>query len=244
MGEDYGSLVGSEEQEYQKPSHNLQRKQARTVLAVCVVGLMAMVTLSFYSLSDAQVGTEYLLAQGAAQVSLVDVSAMQRAKPTDQVTFEDLSSVRRAEAATTAAQKAPEGPLPVGQVIRVDMPAKEMQSLKVGSVVKGQVRRPMLAADGQEEFNTLDFTGKVCFHSMSIMRSASSLTKNTAYTSPEMSHCIAHIPQVRSLQLITVRGKVQSDAMGEPDEGVVTVKMLSDQFLAPGTAVTVRCVCI
>mmetsp|Transcript_18558 Transcript_18558/g.42369 ORF Transcript_18558/g.42369 Transcript_18558/m.42369 type:complete len:453 (-) Transcript_18558:2216-3574(-) len=44
--------------------------------------------------------------------------------------------------------------------------------------------------------------------------------------------------KVRSLQMITVQGKIQSDVLGEPDEGVVSVKLLTDQFVAPGTAVT------
>ena len=43
--------------------------------------------------------------------------------------------------------------------------------------------------------------------------------------------------QVRSLQALTVRGRIQGRA-GQPDEGVVSVKLLSDQFLAPGTSVT------
>jgi hypothetical protein len=161
MGGDYGSLVSSAEPQHQSSAKMLPQKRTRAVLIACVAGLMAVVALSSYSLSEASMNSEFLLAQGASQVSLVDVSAMQRAKPEDQVSFEDLSSMSRAQAATSAAQKAPTGPLPVGQVLRVDMPASQMQSLKVGSIVKGQVRRPMLAADGQEEFNTLDFTGKV-----------------------------------------------------------------------------------
>ena len=38
--------------------------------------------------------------------------------------------------------------------------------------------------------------------------------------------------QVKSLQAITVRGKIQGQP-GQP-EGVVSVKLMSDQFLAPG----------
>jgi len=78
-----------------------------------------------------------------------------------------------------------------------------MEKLKVGSIVKGKVREPMLASSGGEVFNTLDFTGKV-----------------------------------RSLQMITVQGSLGSSELGKPDEGVVAIKLLSDQYLAPGTSVT------
>lgn len=106
------------------------------------------------------------LLQGFPQVSLVDSSAIARERASmgaDQVSLQDISSMRRAAAAASAAQGAAAGPMPVGHVIHVDMPTSEMKQLKVGSIVKGTVRRPMLAADGAEEFNTLDFTGKVSF---------------------------------------------------------------------------------
>eukprot|EP00961_Rhodomonas_salina_P054573 733069-Rhodomonas_salina.1 len=44
--------------------------------------------------------------------------------------------------------------------------------------------------------------------------------------------------QVRSLQMITVQGNLGSSELGKPDEGVVSIKLLSDQYLAPGTSVT------
>lgn len=147
-------------------------------------------------------------AVGLIQLSMVDVSAAQRAKRHDSVSFIDVSGEGggRGRQAAALAAEAPSGPVPYGHIIHVDIPAAELKQLKVGSIVKGQVRRPMLSQteSGREDFNTIDFTGKV-----------------------------------RSLQKITLQGKISGDGLGAKNEGVVTVKMLSDQFIAPGTAVTV-----
>jgi hypothetical protein len=156
-----------------------------------------------------------------AQVSFSDVSAQQRrlmharAAP-GSVSFTDLSALRRWSgrgaqlsarggglAATTSLASTGGDPIPPGHVIHVNVPRSAMQSLKVGSVVKGKVNKQMLRQDGTEAINAVDFVGKV-----------------------------------RSLEMITVQGKVQSNVMGEPDEGVVSVKLMSDHFVAPGTPVT------
>ena len=54
----------------------------------------------------------------------------------------------------------------------------------------------------------------------------------------EAINAVDFVGKVRSLQMITVQGKVQSNVLGEPDEGVVSVKLMSDHYVAPGTPVT------
>ena len=54
----------------------------------------------------------------------------------------------------------------------------------------------------------------------------------------EAINAVDFVGKVRSLQMITVQGKVQSNVLGQPDEGVVSVKLMSDHYVAPGTAVT------
>jgi len=160
-------------------------------------------------------------AQELMQVSFDDVTAQRRmahqarAAP-GSVSFTDLSALRRwggrgsqlsargeGLAATTSLASTASDPIPVGHIIHVNVPRSAMQSLKIGSMIKGKVNKQMLRQDGTEAVNAVDFVGKV-----------------------------------RSLQMITVQGKVQSNVMGEPDEGVVSVKLMSDHFVAPGTAVT------
>lgn len=154
-------------------------------------------------------------------MSFDDVSAQRRLAhyartAPGSVSFTDLSALRRWSgrgsqlsvrgaglATTTSLASTGEDPIPVGHVIHVDVPKSAMQSLKVGSEIKGRVNKQMLRQDGTEAINAVDFVGKV-----------------------------------RSLQMITVQGKVQSNVMGEPDEGVVSVKLMSDHYVAPGTPVT------
>jgi hypothetical protein len=155
------------------------------------------------------------------QVSFDDVSAQRRVArqartAPGSVSFTDLSALRRWSgrgsqlsargaglAATTSLASTSGDPIPVGQVIHVNVPKSALKSLKVGSEIKGRVNKQMLRQDGTEAVNAVDFVGKV-----------------------------------RSLQMITVQGKVQSNIMGEPDEGVVSVKLMSDHYVAPGTPVT------
>ncbi|KAJ1494630.1 hypothetical protein T484DRAFT_1877322 [Baffinella frigidus] len=176
-------------------------------LVAAVAGVLAVTLVALCTVGS---GRSSLL-QSGPQVTFTDMSAVQRAKyagagaASQQLSMVDLSAQQRQDslAAPTMALASSSDPIPPGHVIHVDMPQSAMQKLKVGSIVKGKVREPMLAADGQKQFDTVDFTGKV-----------------------------------RSLQAITVQGKIQSNILGEPDEGVVSVKLLSDQFVAPGTAVS------
>jgi len=180
----------------------------RSQLLVAVAGavVVAMVAVCTIGPSTGIVS----LMQTGPEVTFEDMSAAQRAKYSGfgsdaSISMVDLTAQQRrnALAAPTTALAASSEPIPPGHVIHVDMPKAAMAKLKVGGIVKGKVREPMLAADGSKQFDTVDFTGKV-----------------------------------RSLQAITVQGKIQSNVLGEPDEGVVSVKLLSDQFVAPGTAVS------
>jgi hypothetical protein len=155
------------------------------------------------------------------QASFDDISAQRRLEHQARtvpgsVTFKDISALRRWSgrgaqlsadegglATTTSLASTSADPIPAGHVIHIHLPKSAMQSLKIGSTIKGKVNKQMLRQDGTEQINAVDFVGKV-----------------------------------RSLQMITVQGKVQSNIMGEPDEGVVSVKLMSDHYVAPGTAVT------
>lgn len=91
----------------------------------------------------------------------MDVSAQRRGLQASApiVSFEDLSAKHRMGRTTDLVSQA--DPVPAGHVIHIDMPKAAMDKLKVGSLVKGKVREPMLASGGGKVFNTLDFTGKV-----------------------------------------------------------------------------------
>jgi hypothetical protein len=74
------------------------------------------------------------------QFSMVDISAEQRVRTTEQPVSE------------------------TSHILHIDMPISQMEKLKIGSVVKGHVRLPMLANSEEHvgnEFSTVPFTGEV-----------------------------------------------------------------------------------
>jgi hypothetical protein len=106
------------------------------VCSICVLGLC----LSFNSSAATLLG--------GSQFSMVDVSAERR-----------MMGQQALKSSTASAQR-----LFPGHVLHIDMPISQMDKLKIGSVVKGHVRLPMLANDEQHvgnEFNSVPFTGQV-----------------------------------------------------------------------------------
>ena len=88
---------------------------------------------------------------GSTDFSMVDISAQQRIK----------SKIHSAADQLAAMSSQQIGP---GHVLHIDMPMSQMDQLKIGSVVKGHLRLPMLASDEQHvgsEFNSVPFTGEV-----------------------------------------------------------------------------------
>ena len=88
---------------------------------------------------------------GSTDFSMVDISAEQRIK----------SKIHSAADQLAAMSSQQIGP---GHVLHIDMPMSQMDQLKIGSVVKGHLRLPMLASDEQHvgsEFNSVPFTGEV-----------------------------------------------------------------------------------
>jgi hypothetical protein len=89
-----------------------------------------------------------------SQFSMVDISAQQRV---GQGTV---------SASDSSGEMEPSQNLEPGHILHIDMPISQMDTLKIGGLVKGHVRLPMLATDDEhvgEEFNTVPFTGQVCF---------------------------------------------------------------------------------
>ena len=75
------------------------------------------------------------------QFSMVDISAEKRVTAREQPSSE------------------------TSHILHIDMPISQMEKLKIGSVVKGHVRLPMLANSEEHvgnEFSTVPFTGEVC----------------------------------------------------------------------------------
>ena len=137
---------------------NLFRRRSRLIstsiaFAVCSVCLFGVFLSSRSTVTTLLSGSQF---------SMVDLSAEQRTMgggPSGAPNLRDVSAQR----------------LFPGHVLHIDMPMSQMDKLKVGSVVKGHVRLPMLANDEQHvgnEFNSVPFTGEVGkqrFRSLSIL---------------------------------------------------------------------------